>query len=103
MRSMGRQIASDAVLPQDGGFEGLIAAVVEFLNSKGYLARWEKNGNGYRLHVANCPYEQVALKHHEVCELDMAMLTHLLGTEPKRIAWPAGDAHHCTYTIAPDS
>ena len=102
MERIGERIASQATLPEGGDFEVRLAAVVEFLDELGYMARWERrDGDGYLLHVANCPYEQVSSQHDEVCTMDVRMLTCLLGASPRRISWTAQGDHQCTYAIHP--
>jgi predicted ArsR family transcriptional regulator len=102
MQDIGETIADGAALADASDFEGRMSAIVAFLNEQGYLARWEKrDGDAYLLHIANCPYEQVALNHHEVCAIDMALLTSLLSVKPKRVKWSVGDERQCTYTIQP--
>jgi predicted ArsR family transcriptional regulator len=102
MKRIGEHIASQAVLPDEDGFEARLAAVVEFLNELGYMARWEhRYGNNYWLHIANCPYEQVARHDPKVCKIDVTLLTRLLGASPQRISWAAQGDHQCTYAIQP--
>ena len=102
MKRIGERVASQAGLSDEGSFENRVAAVVEFLDELGYMARWEKGDQDeYLLHIANCPYEQVASEHTEICRADMSMLTSLLGTPPRRVDWAAGGDHQCTYAIRP--
>jgi DeoR family suf operon transcriptional repressor len=102
MKRIGERIASQAVLPDEGDFEARLAAAVDFLDELGYMARWERRDSGdYLLRIANCPYEQVAGQHDEVCKVDLRMLTRLLGTAPQRITWAAQGDHDCTYSIRP--
>ena len=104
MKNIGRYIAGQATLPEIGDFPERVAATVAFLTDQGYLARWEAQGDdGYLLHIANCPYERVAAKHQEVCAMDVALLTHLLGTTPERIKWSAKNERQCTYAVHPPS
>jgi predicted ArsR family transcriptional regulator len=102
MKNIGEHIASQATLVEGEDFEARLVAAVKFLNERGYLARWEQcNGGEYLLHITNCPYERVALQHHEVCTVDVTMFTRLLGTSPQRIDWAAENEHQCTYLISP--
>ena len=102
MKRIGEHIADQAALPNEGDFEARLIATVEFLDRQGYLARWERGDEGdYLLHIANCPYEQVARQYNEVCTIDLTLLTHLLGTSPQRITWAAQGDHQCTYAIRP--
>lgn len=100
MQRIGERIASQASLPRKGDFEVRLAATVEFLNSLGYMAHYERHADGdYLLYIANCPYEQVAHRNHEVCGMDMAMLTRLLGTAPQRNSWTARGDSQCVYVV----
>ena len=103
MKHIGERIASQASLPENE-FETRLAAAVEFLDGLGYMARWEQTDTGdYLLQIANCPYEQVACQHGEICQIDMSLLTNLLGTAPLRVDCAAGGDDHCTYYIHPPS
>nr|HID12425.1 ArsR family transcriptional regulator [Anaerolineae bacterium] len=102
MKRIGEHIADQVALPDEDDFEARLIATVEFLDEQGYLARWERRDEGeFLLHVANCPYEQVARQHQEVCIIDLALLTRLLGVSPQRITWVAQGNHQCTYIIRP--
>jgi predicted ArsR family transcriptional regulator len=104
MKHIGERIASQAILPDEGGFEARFAAAVEFLDGLGYMAHWERHDDGdYSLHIANCPYEQVARQNREICMIDATLLTCLLCTSPQRVSWIIQGDHQCTYTIRPPS
>jgi predicted ArsR family transcriptional regulator len=103
MRNIGERIASQTDLSKKDGFETRIIAVTDFLNELGYMARWEKQDDGdYALHVANCPYEAVSHQDHQICTIDMTLLTCLLGTSPQRISWSAQGDQDCGYLIHPN-
>lgn len=99
LRHVGERIASRADLPTENGFEARLNAAVDFLDRLGYMAQQEKKGDGYLIHIANCPYEQVANQDPAICALDLSLLTHLLGTPPRRIAWAAAGDRQCTYAV----
>jgi predicted ArsR family transcriptional regulator len=103
MRNIGTRIASQADLPEEkDGFETRLTSVTDFLNELGYMARWDRQDNGdYALHVANCPYEAVSHQDHQVCMIDMTLLTYLLGTSPERVSWSAQGDQDCCYLIHP--
>jgi predicted ArsR family transcriptional regulator len=102
MRRIGERIADQAIMPNDGDFETRLAATVEFLDGLGYMAQWsQSSGGGYLLHIANCPYERVSLQDHDICIIDLAMLTRLLGTSLQRITSAAQGDHQCSYAIHP--
>ena len=79
-----------------------VARVAELLTEKGFISRWEELEDGYALHHFNCPYRRVARDHAELCQMDMALLSRLLGVEAKRIHSAASTGNHCTYFIPMD-
>jgi DeoR family suf operon transcriptional repressor len=102
MKRIGERIASKATLPAEGDFKTRLTVAVEFLDDLGYMARWERRHDGdYLLHIINCPYERVANQDDEVCKMDLALLTSLLGTSPQRISWSAQGDTQCTYVVRP--
>lgn len=102
MKRIGERVASQAALSGDDEFEARLAAAVQFLDGLGYMAHWERHDDGaYWVHIANCPYEQVAIQHDEVCKMDLEMLTCLLGTAPRRISWAAQGDPKCIYAVRP--
>ena len=85
--------------------------IVEFLNDRGYLARWEKEEHGenvdnkapgdvtYILHKCNCPYAEIAAEHSELCNMDQALIDQLLGQASERIQSLANSEPCCSYRI----
>jgi predicted ArsR family transcriptional regulator len=97
---IGERMADEATIPNKGDLEARLVAAVEFLDELGYMAQLKQNDDGdYLLNIANCPYEGVSRQEREVCAVDLAMLTRLLGTSPKRIASAADGDHQCVYII----
>lgn len=56
-------------------WEDRLDALVAALNERGYMARWEKDEQGYRVILANCPYAGLIDTFHEFCQLDLTMLS----------------------------
>ncbi len=103
MERIGQRIADQAALPESGEFELKLVAAVQFLNELGYMVRWERTENDdFLIYIANCPYEQVSRQDREVCSIDEALLTRLLGVPPRRVAWASTpDTPQCAYRIHP--
>jgi predicted ArsR family transcriptional regulator len=99
LQAMARRIEGDVPGSTDGPFEQRLARVVSVLNERGYIAKWEKNADGYLLHTNNCPYRDVARDHSEVCTMDMTLISDLLGVVPERIMWTAAGENSCAYHI----
>ncbi len=104
-QSMARQIAGEADLPglRTLPIEERLDRVTDFLNERGYLARWEANTNGaeggYLLHKFNCPYNGVSGEHRELCTMDQALVDELVGKHCCRTGSAADNGMCCTYQI----
>lgn len=99
---IGERMADQATIPTKGDLEARLVATVEFLDGLGYMAQLKQNDDGdYLLNIANCPYEGVSHQEREVCAIDLAMLTRLLGTPPERVTSAAEGGHRCAYIIYP--
>jgi predicted ArsR family transcriptional regulator len=104
-QSMAHQIAGEADLPalRTLPIEERLDRVTDFLNERGYLARWEANTNGaeggYLLHKFNCPYNGVSGEHRELCTMDQLLVDELVGKSCCRTGSAADNGMCCTYQI----
>jgi predicted ArsR family transcriptional regulator len=73
--------------------------VVDFLNSQGYVANWERTPDGFLLHTCNCPYEALAKDNPELCGMDLTLVSNLLGEVPQRVSRVVEGAASCAYFI----
>lgn len=77
--------------------------VTDFLNERGYLARWEPCSSGddvkFKLYKHNCPYAGVSGEHRELCLMDQLLIDRLVGVHCERTASVANHDHCCTYQI----
>jgi DeoR family suf operon transcriptional repressor len=99
---IGEKMAAEAPSTLSLSLEKRVAAVAKFLTDRGFASRCEKLKDGYALHQFNCPYRRVARDHAEVCQMDMALISTLLGVNPKRIHGTASTGDYCTYFISTD-
>lgn len=82
--------------------EKRLERVTDFLNQRGYLARWEardEGQGGYLLHKYNCPYNGVSAEHRELCVMDQMLIDQLIGQHCCRIHSVADKGNCCTYAI----
>jgi predicted ArsR family transcriptional regulator len=79
-----------------------IKAVVEYLTSQGYDAHWEKCSEGYLLHTSNCPYHHIVEANETLCDMDMRLVSSLLGIVPRMMGRVAAGDSCCSYMI-PDA
>lgn len=72
---------------------------VTFLNERGYVAHWDKIDGGYRLHTNNCPYATLSGEHSELCRMDAALMSQLVGAPVECTGRQAEGAAHCLYLV----
>ena len=98
---IGEEIAVEhATSLQGKPLEQKITTLLNLLGEEGFLSRLEKIGaNDFVLTQVNCPYQYVATRHPEVCELDLQLMNTALGTEVKREACVANGDAVCTFHI----
>jgi len=100
LRRAGRRIAASAPPLRPGaGMAARVKRTVKFLSQRGYMARWEKSNGDLWLNVCNCPYRQVAQKHREVCDMDIAMIGALLDTPLKMTRCIAQQDGQCQFVV----
>lgn len=82
-------------------WEAQLDAIVAALNERGYMARWEKEGEDYRIVLANCPYAGLVNAFEEFCALDAHLISELLpSTQPATLRETARDgAPRCILII----
>ena len=91
-------MAEEANIP-DAPLVERLDMVVEYLNTRGYDARWEESGKDYILHTSNCPYHQIASRNENLCDLDLRLVASLLGVVPRRHAHIMQGEESCAYLI----
>jgi len=92
------RMAADASVPFLSPIERL-DFVVRYLNEHGYNAKWEQNNDGFLLHTSNCPYHQIAENNRMLCEMDMRLVSSLLGVAPRLLARISDGDAACSYFI----
>jgi predicted ArsR family transcriptional regulator len=107
---MAREFLQDA--EGDQNFEERLVHISEFLNERGYLARWEKvtiadpggsDRDSYLLHTFNCPYAGVSSEHRELCQMDLELMKKIVGQCCRRVDSLAEAGRCCTYQIQVDA
>ncbi len=92
------QIAGAAEIP-DGSLEERLCAAVAYLNEHGYDATWETHPEGFVLHTHNCPYHQVAQEERALCQMDMQVISKMLGIVPRLLSRISEGGESCAYLI----
>lgn len=100
MRRAGRHMATLApAMRPNARIESRVKHTANFLSERGYMARWEKEADEFRLYVCNCPYRQVMRTHPQVCDMDIAMVGELLGTPAKMSTCMANQDCACSFVV----
>ncbi len=97
---IGEEIATEHAMTLQGKpLEQKIEILVDLLGEEGFMSRLEKVGADFVLTQVNCPYQYVATRHPEVCELDLQLMNTALGTKVSRGACVANGDAVCTFHI----
>ncbi len=102
---IGAEIAAEHAAQLDGKpLDEKIETLLELLGEEGFMSRLEKVGSDhFVLTQVNCPYQFVATRHPEVCELDLQLMNSALGAPVKREACVANGDAVCTFHIQPQT
>jgi predicted ArsR family transcriptional regulator len=92
------RMAADASVPLLPLVERL-NYVVGYLNEHGYNANWEQGEEGFILNTINCPYHQLAEGNRTLCEMDMRLVSSLLGIVPRLVSRISDGDAACSYFI----
>lgn len=76
--------------------------VVHYLNEHGYKAQWTHSEGGFLLYTTNCPYHHIAESNQVLCNMDMRMISSLLGIVPRLVSRMSDGNSDCSYFI-PDT
>jgi DeoR family suf operon transcriptional repressor len=98
LQGVADQMASEADIPNIPMPQRLEKVVI-YLNEHGYNASWEKHDEGYILSTCNCPYHHIAETSHTLCEMDMRLVSSLLGIVPRLMSRVSDGGAACTYMI----
>ena len=98
-------VANRIVSENSGRFEGLpfekrLDFLVELLEEEGFMASWEKNGDGYQLKEFGCPWLSIGEAHSEVCSFDKELIKSVLKTNFKQSSCMLNGDSCCQFSIA---
>lgn len=100
LQGMAVRMAAQACLPgADAQPEQRMNAAVKYLNECGYAAEWAQEDEHFVLRTRNCPYHKVSKQHSELCNMDLMLVSQLLGAQPSRRERMTDGDHVCSYVI----
>jgi predicted ArsR family transcriptional regulator len=100
------QMAQELVADYESKLDGLsmeerLDLVTDLLTDEGFKVDWEKQGNQYIIHEANCPYYYIGQDHPEICSVDQTLISNILSVPAEKIQCMLNGDSQCTY-IVPD-
>lgn len=100
LAGMASRMAAQAHLPgAEAAPEQRLNAAVKYLNDCGYNAEWVREGENFVLRTRNCPYHEASRKHGELCNMDLHLISQLLGAQPERRERMAEGGRTCSYVV----
>ena len=81
-------------------FEQRLDFLVDLLEEEGFMASWEKNGDGYQLKEYGCPWLSIGESHSEVCSFDKKLIKSVLKTNFKQSSCMLNGDSCCQFSIS---
>ncbi len=75
--------------------------LVGILGREGFATRWNQTGESIALSEYNCPYVRIGQRHPEVCQLDEAIIRHVLAVDVEKTHCVLQGGGHCEFLIRP--
>ncbi len=76
-----------------------VAELAKIQDEAGYMAIWEKTGDGFMLKEQNCAIYRVACRHQEACQFEIELFRQLLDADITRIEHQIKGERNCTYLV----
>jgi predicted ArsR family transcriptional regulator len=92
------RIADNANIP-DLPIAARMDQVVAYLTKLGYDASWNTCEGGYLLTTINCPYHLASEENQHFCEMDLHLVSRLIGKTPRLISRVSKGDSNCCYFI----
>ena len=101
IEAVGKRIAGESVVSGQPLMRRLVSTI-ERLNGMHYQARWEAGAEGPRIVLGHCPYAGLVERYPQLCQMDVALLSELLGGDVRQTAKlevGAGDKPFCALVL----
>jgi predicted ArsR family transcriptional regulator len=100
LEGVAARLASEAprLVPGERTEVGL-GKTVEFLNELGYVAHWERRDEDYLITTCNCPFDNLVEAHPDLCQMDLHLMTTLVGAPVERVCHRVEGDTTCAYVL----
>ena len=78
-----------------------VRSLAAALDERGILADVSHNDDIIYLHEYNCPYHELAAEHREICEMEEAMMSDVLGAEVELQSCIMDGDTGCSFAVRP--
>jgi DeoR family suf operon transcriptional repressor len=73
--------------------------LIELLADEGFLARWERTGDGYVVTEFSCPYITLGEDHVEICNIDKELIVNVLGAPVQQNSCMLDGGECCQFLV----
>ncbi len=80
-------------------FEERVQTFSRLLDERGVMSDVADHQEGAVLHEYNCPYQELAATHEEVCAMERQMLSEVLGAEVELTHTIVAGHHRCSFIV----
>jgi DeoR family suf operon transcriptional repressor len=76
-----------------------VSGLAEVMTDLGFQVQVDSEAEGLQMQACNCIYHDLAQKHHEICEFDLALMSSLLDKEVEQLSCMAKGDCSCSFKI----
>jgi DeoR family suf operon transcriptional repressor len=76
-----------------------VSGLAEVMTDLGFQVQVDSEAEGLQMQACNCIYHDLAQKHHEICEFDLALMSSLLNKEVEQLSCMAKGDCSCSFKI----
>lgn len=99
-KEIGSNIAKDHQSKLEGGtIQQNIALLQKVLTEEGFVVNVKKDDGAYTLSLLSCPFNQVGLKHPEICAIDYEIISSFFPNPTRIETCILNGDNRCTYHI----
>jgi DeoR family suf operon transcriptional repressor len=98
-------VASDlaeSVKTDENTLEHRVDAAIDYLNEHGYDAIVTSTEGGYYIKTQSCPYIHITSGSQNLCNMDLRLISSIIGVVPRMLSRISDGDKQCTYFIPKD-